>query len=231
VFLPPVLSDAATTTDWTAVAAYAGAIAAGIAGLAVIATGFGVIDQYRRGRRTEGNEAIWRLLAAWDDPLMRARRAVVASLLRQRPPTGNRMTLDILNLFDVLGSWLESGAVDEKAAWSPFSSYALSYWFAAAWQIQAQQTYDKTMLADYGRLVERFILVEVRERGMSAEEVVADYTSYREILKFLDNEMELWSFLPADITATWNPPAPPPAPVAIDPALDPAITGAEPPQV
>jgi hypothetical protein len=169
------------SSTWTMVAALAAAVAA-------IAAAGGVIDQARRGRRTEGLDFVWRLLQAWDSRDSKLSRIKVASDLLKEPPEGSRLVIDLLNFFDVIGFFVRKGSISLEAAWAMFSSFVLPYRQALRGQIQAQQRDDPTLFSELEFLAEGFLKIDQKKRHASRARVEP---SEKEIKVFLENEVEL----------------------------------------
>ena len=164
--------------DWQEAAALAAVVAALIAGA-------GVWDQYRRGRRSEGLDFVWRIRQEWNSIENRARRQKVAEDLLKEPKEVSRLTVDILNFFETVGFYVRVGSISVEAAWMNFSPFAVGYWFACRPQILRKQRQDRTQFADLEYLVDRFLTFEQKKRRVSRASVKL---SKQEVARFLRNE-------------------------------------------
>jgi hypothetical protein len=176
----PITVDSPSPT-WTTIAALAAVVAA-------VAAALGVIDQARRGRRTEGLDFVWRLLQSWDSRENKLCRIKVASDLLKNPPEGSRLAIDILNFFDVVGFFMKKGAISDEAAWTMFSAFVLPYRQALRGQIQAQQRNDPTLFTELEFLAERMLKIEQKRRHTTRARVEP---SEAEVRDFLENEVEM----------------------------------------
>jgi hypothetical protein len=164
-----------------------------VASAAVVVTGTGVIDQWRRGRRAEGNDFLMRLVDTWESKDVRSRRSRVAADLLEQPPIFTRYTLDIFNFFEILAYLVRSGSVRADGAWNLFSMFAVGYWFAGGPEIDRQREDDPTVFEEYEHLIDRFGGIEARERRKTPTRLK---WKPEDVAAFLRNEKELAGVIP-----------------------------------
>ena len=180
--IAPVPASSPPGFDWQILAALSTALAAFIAVLAVI-------DQYRRGRRTEGFDFLWRFTVLWDSVDSRTRRALVATDLLKRPRAVTRLTIDIVNFFEQVGLYVRSGAVNASSAWAMFYPFAVGYWYACQGEISLVQQEVPVQYIDFAYLVRRFMEIEAKERGGASIDSLAP--TEEDVDELLRNEQEL----------------------------------------
>jgi hypothetical protein len=141
------------------------------------------------------------------------RRIKVASDLLKHPPATSRLTVDILNFFEVLGFYVKAGSISLRAAWELFSVFEVGYRTACRSFIQEKQRKDSTVFAALDDLAERFLKIEQKERGV--KRAAAEPTE-AEVRRFLEDEVNLLFVLSVPE------PPPPPGGIPTEPLPEPS---------
>ncbi len=218
VLAEPITVNVATSI-WTLVAAVAAAFAAAVAA-------GGVAVQYRQNRRAHGLDFLWRSIQSRDSPDMHLRRSQVASDLLSTPPKISKLTIEVLNFFDLVGFYVRSKGIRLEAAWSAYCGFVVNYRSACRGELKEQQREDPTIFADLEFLTESCLKVDQKKREkilgrrISRSEVEP---SYAEVAGFLRAEADL------RFIVTLPPPPPGAIPTSPLPSLPPQAGGESPP--
>lgn len=102
---------------------------------------------------------------------------------------------DLLNFFEELGFLVRKGSLDADTAWAMFSDWALPYWKAGHYYIDADQKRDPTYWEDFQYLNKTLLNIEAKRRNKPVDQVEP---TEADVEKLFEGELSLAS---ADVQA------------------------------